>query len=193
MKRLVILLGALALVLTACAADGADTTADSPATADTTPAADSGGGDAAVSGPAPVSGADVPPAAGACLVGAEDCDDIPGEQAPPLPAEDEPGARVDPDAVPIVVTDMSVSEALETDAAGLIAVRGFLVADAGGSRLCELLAESLPPQCGGASIEMTSLDGVDPDSIEEAQGVQWTDDLVIVFGQIVDGKLVPEV
>ena len=200
MKRsLLVILSALVLVLAACAADGSDATddgsdagADVPATTDG-PAAPTDDGDAAVSGPAPGTDDAPPPAAGACLAGAEDCDDIPGNEAPALPADEAPDPDIDADDQPIVVTDMSVADALETDAVGIIAVRGFVIADAEGIRLCEALAESLPPQCGGASIGLTTLDTVDPDSITEAQGVQWTDELTTIIGQLVDGELVPEV
>ncbi len=91
----------------------------------------------------------------------------------------------------IVDGGLSVGEALATDAVGVIAVRGFIVADDSGIRLCELLAESMPPQCGGAVVGVADLGSVDPDELKSAQGVTWTDFPVMVFGELVDGILVP--
>lgn len=93
---------------------------------------------------------------------------------------------------------LSVAEALDADTAGVIAVSGFIVADKTSVRLCELLAESLPPQCGGASIVVTGVtaDGLNelPDSdklgLQTAQDVTWTNGIVSLFGEVVQGELV---
>ena len=93
---------------------------------------------------------------------------------------------------------LSVAEALDTDAAGVIAVSGFIVADETSVRLCELLAESLPPQCGGASIVLA---GVTADGLNElpggekwglqiAQDVTWTNEIVSLIGEVVEGEFV---
>ncbi len=65
--------------------------------------------------------------------------------------------------------------------------RGFLV-DAGGAvRLCNALAESYPPQCGGESF---LVDGPLPNvEWSEAEGVRWTDRPVTVRGMVDDGVL----
>jgi hypothetical protein len=110
--------------------------------------------DAAVSGPA----------AGACLEGEPDCNDTPGGEPQDLP---EPGTDSDP------VVNLSIADAAA--ASGQVTVTGFLVDVAGESRLCEALAESFPPQCGGASITMTSLDQIDPDELQTEGDVTWTD------------------
>ena len=91
----------------------------------------------------------------------------------------------------VVGGGLAVSEALTTDATGVLAVKGFVVADADGIRLCEALAESMPPQCGGASIDLANLDAIDPDELRTEQGVTWSDSTVTVLGEIVDGMLVP--
>ncbi len=85
---------------------------------------------------------------------------------------------------------LSVTEALTTNAEGVIAVQGFVFIDADGARLCDALAESFPPQCGGDTLPMASLDGVDPNLLQESQGIRWTDVPVTLFGEIVDGVLV---
>ena len=157
MKKLMLLFAAFALVLAACG--GADeTTADLPVNDN----ADVGG-----------------PAAGACLVGEEDCNDTPGGEPQVLPP---PASQGD-----LAVT-LTVAEAANTS--GQVIVNGFLVDVAGESRLCEVLAESFPPQCGGASITMTSLEQVDPDDLKTEGDVTWTDFPVTVLGEMVDGTLV---
>ena len=129
--------------------------------------------------------------AGACLAGEPDCNDIPGQDAdePIL----EPGDPAAPgDAVigtPIIGGGLSIADALTSDADGPIAVAGFLIQDANGARLCDLLAESMPPQCGGDSVELSDVSMIDPDELKTAQGVTWTDSTVTVYGEIVDGVL----
>ena len=98
----------------------------------------------------------------------------------------------------VVDGGLTVPEAIATDATGILAVQGFIVGDASGWRLCELLAESFPAQCGGAALPLgnfepaTIADLGDAESIglQESQGVTWTDQIVLVFGEIVDGTLV---
>lgn len=93
---------------------------------------------------------------------------------------------------------LSVAETLDPDATGILAVSGFIVADQTSVRLCDLLAESLPPQCGGASIVLAgfTVDGLEdlPDlerlGLETAQGVSWTNETVAFFGELVEGELV---
>ena len=172
MKRylLAVFLG-LALVATACG-DGNDTTGGLD---------DSG----------------IPPAAGACLEGTVDCNDTPQLGDDDLFPGGEPQDGAEPIAGPtggmVVDGGLTITEALEGEATGVIAVQGFYVDDGSGARLCEALAESFPPQCGEASIALGdgALDVIDPDEIQEAQGVAWTDYPVTIIGEIVDGTLVP--
>ena len=71
-------------------------------------------------------------------------------------------------------------------------MRGNLFDDGTGVRLCEMLAESFPPQCGGARLEVAGF-GFDqigqlPDaesiSVTSAQGVTWTDGYVSLLGEL---------
>ncbi len=144
-------------------------------------AACGGGDDDAATADLPVNDGADPGISAACLVGEPDCNDTPnGNQAPQdLPTGGD-------DAAPIVA--MSVDEA--ASASGQVTVSGFLVDVAGESRLCEALAESFPPQCGGANITITSLDQIDPDELSTEGDVTWTDAYVTVFGEMVDGTLV---
>ncbi|MCP3999107.1 MAG: hypothetical protein GY722_29190 [bacterium] len=114
-----------------------------------------------------------------CLEGEPDCNDTPGGEPQDLPSGDPDGP-----AIPV----LTIADAAE--ASGQATVTGFLVDVAGESRLCEALAESFPPQCGGASITMTSLDQIDPDELKTEGDVTWTDYQVTVFGEMVDGTLV---
>ena len=58
------------------------------------------------------------------------------------------------------------------------------------ARLCELLAESMPPQCGGASVPVVGYDQLDLGVLSSAQGIIWSDGFVVVFGEMIDGTLV---
>lgn len=128
---------------------------------------------------------DVNPAiSGACLVDEPDCNDTGAIGDEPI---DLPPSSGDVTTGAVVDGGLTVSEALTTDAIGILAVGGFLVDDGTTARLCEALAESFPPQCGGASIELASYSTIDPDSLKTEQGVTWTDDHIIMFGEIVDG------
>jgi hypothetical protein len=132
------------------------------------------------------------PAAATCPEGTPDCNDTPGLSEPPiLPGEPDEGVAPDSGTPMVVDGGLTVSEALATDAAGPIAVSGFVIGDAGGLRLCEVLLESYPPQCGGASIALADSSTIDPDELQAAQGVTWTDYPVTVLGEVVDGVLVP--
>lgn len=161
--RIAALLAALALVAAAC---GGTTQDDGSATGDLpqNPAA-------------------------TCLAGDPDCNDIPGNDAPTLEPGD-PDAPVTPGGnmgMPIDGGGLSVADALSSDVDGPIAVFGFVVQGADGARLCDALAESFPPQCGGAAIDLSDISTIDVDQLKSEQGVTWTDAAVTVIGEIVGG------
>ena len=86
----------------------------------------------------------------ACAEEAPDCDDTVVAGDDDLFPGDEPDDGVRPGssgAIP-VEGGLTVSQALETDATGILAVQGFYFSTSEGTWLCELLAESFPPQCG---------------------------------------------
>jgi hypothetical protein len=63
-------------------------------------------------------------------------------------------------------------------------VRGALfVAADGTTRLCDAIAESFPPQCGGARIEVLGLDLSSIDGLQQANGVRWAESAT-VFGSV---------
>jgi hypothetical protein len=80
-----------------------------------------------------------------------------------------------------------VNEALE--AVGTVRVRGTLIANAEGVRLCSAILESHPPQCGQPSLVVRGLDLVGVSNMEQAKGVGWTRREVTLVGQVDDGVL----
>lgn len=189
LNRLVLLVAMVALVAAACGDSEPDT---APA-----PTAPVGAEEPAPLPPNPNPG-DTPPLAGACLEGEPDCQDNPALGDPvqdlPLPGENGEGdggtGGESPSSPMLVGGGLTVAEALETDATGIIAVQGFLLITDGESRLCDALAESFPPQCGGDSITVTNYEEVLGTPLQEEQGVSWTDETVTFLGEIVDGTLV---
>ncbi len=85
---------------------------------------------------------------------------------------------------------ISVGDALESNLAGPLLVNGFLITDSDGTvHLAELLAESLPPQPGGATLIVQGLDLVDFPGLTSAQGITWSDQPVQLLGEVGDGVL----
>ena len=119
------------------------------------------------------SGSTEPDAADACLAGAPDCEDTTSSDLPPLEPE----------------RGVSVVDANAQSIDGAFELRGFFIADDAGARMCETLAESVPPQCGGASIPLGDFE-VDLPLSSEA-GVSWTDQVVYLEGQVIGGVFQP--
>ncbi|NOX28759.1 MAG: hypothetical protein GXP35_01705 [Actinobacteria bacterium] len=168
--KLLAVLFAIVALASACG-DSVDTSNAADTTVGTTspePPTNASDNDAAVSGPA----------TGTCLAGDEDCQDTGGDiSAPALPLpgdtdDDETGAPVE-------------------------AVEGYLLSGPDGMFLCEVLFESLPPQCGNPVAEVVGLDlsqindFIDPEDggLLTAQGITWSESYVTLFGVLVDGKL----
>lgn len=76
---------------------------------------------------------------------------------------------------------LSVEGLLTAEPTAEVSVVGFVVINASGPRLCAVLAESFPPQCGGESVELLELAVAELD-LEEEQGVRWTDLQVVLSG-----------
>ena len=136
----------------------------------------------------PTVGDDVGDPTATCLEGTEDCNDtlFPGDE----PQDGLAPGDADPSDL-VGGEELTVSDALEVPNGSAVLVRGFYVDSGDGPRLCEALAESFPPQCGGASVELTDIDQIDPDSIQSNQSTNWSDEPVVIVGQMVDGTLVP--
>jgi hypothetical protein len=73
----------------------------------------------------------------------------------------------------------TVSEARAADEGGSLHVAGLLIDDGSGWRLCEMVLESYPPQCGGDAFDV---EGLDPSlfPLEEASGVRWQTEATLV-------------
>jgi hypothetical protein len=84
---------------------------------------------------------------------------------------------------------LTVQEALESERDGPLRVRGTLIADARGARLCSAILESHPPQCGEPSLGVRGLDLVGVSNMEQAKGVGWTAREVTLAGEVEDGVL----
>jgi hypothetical protein len=112
-----------------------------------------------------------------CIVS---CAAEPPATAPSAPADEEWKLVIvdgDPDG-----RGIGVSEALThgpTD--DIVSVTGALFVDADGTvLLCDAIAESFPPQCGGDRIAVVGLDLATVDSLQEANGVQWAEGVVLL-------------
>ncbi|MGI9649067.1 MAG: hypothetical protein ACR2OI_11155 [Acidimicrobiia bacterium] len=175
---LLALLAVLALTAAAC---GAEDDASAPL-------APAGSDEPAVLPPNSNPDATPPDAGGTCLADEPDCQDLgPGQDPTDLPDSD--GTPITPTGMP-ADGGLTVTDALASDVAGTLAVQGFLLVNAEEARLCEALAESYPPQCGGTSIVITGYEEMVSVPVVNAQGISWTDDLATFFGEIVDGTLV---
>ena len=167
MKRVTIvaILGVLALALAACGSD--ETTVEVP----------SDGGDQQSSELPLDSGAGAGDGGGAdtCLAGEPVCEDtFPDSGEPPVPP---------PPGLPIASVDSAPID-------GGFVISGFYFDDGTGVRLCEALAESFPPQCGGASIPFDNTAGADLGVLSIEQGVTWSDQPILVEGEVVEGTFV---
>ena len=108
-------------------------------------------------------------------------------------AQGDPDDPTDGAAPVLVIADgapgdgpgLTVAEALThgpTD--DLVTVTGALFVDADGTvRLCDAIAESFPPQCGGDRIVVQGLDLDDIDGIQEEDDVRWAESITL-FGSV---------
>jgi hypothetical protein len=142
--------------------------------------------------------AGVPRINGACAPEFPDCQDtLVIDQDDPTPDDLFPDGEPRDGATPpgptgvLVGGGLTVPEALATDAGGFIAVQGFYFDDGAGPRLCESLAESLPPLCGGAHLLLGDMGELDLGAVQSSQGTTWTDDLIVIYGELADGVLTP--
>jgi hypothetical protein len=69
---------------------------------------------------------------------------------------------------------LTVSEALNAPPGTTITVRGYVIATAGTTLLCEMLAESYPPQPGGAQMVLEGFDIAALRGTETAGDTTWT-------------------
>jgi hypothetical protein len=84
---------------------------------------------------------------------------------------------------------ISIDEALASDSDEMLLVNGNLLAEDGEVRLCSALAESFPPQCGGASLVVEGLKLEEVDGLLTEGDVSWTDRSIQLLGVVADGTL----
>ena len=180
-------LAALALTAAAC---GSSSNADDTTTADDTEGSPLAGADEA---------GDTPAVAGVCAPGHPDCEDtlVVAPDVSDLPSTGDegpvPGAT---DAVRSSGTTidggLTISEALATDATGILAVKGHFFDDGTGPRLCEgLVGLGERYGCDGQHISVTNLDSDTlGTSVVFHDGLTYTEDLLTLFGELVDGSLI---
>ncbi|MGQ0608237.1 MAG: hypothetical protein ACT4OQ_07235 [Chloroflexota bacterium] len=111
----------------------------------------------------------------------------------PVDGDDTPPASAAPGTDPVLVIaegepgdgGLSVADALghlATD--DLVSVAGALFVGADGDvLLCDAVAESFPPQCGGARIAVEGLDLSTIEGLQEENGVRWAES-VVLFGSV---------
>jgi len=114
-------------------------------------------------------------AAGICLEGSTDCEDTPTGTG---------GVESGADG------SVPLGEAVAAGIQGPFLMSGFLVVDGGGARLCEALGESFPPQCGGTSIPLQPAEAPAGAATTTEGDVTWTEQPLLVEGEIVDGFFV---
>jgi hypothetical protein len=63
-------------------------------------------------------------------------------------------------------------------------VSGFIVADGSAVRFCELLLESMPPQCGGESFLLDGFDLEGRTDLDRSGGVTWSPGHIQLLGDL---------
>ena len=105
------------------------------------------------------------------------------------------GEDDDPVGDPATVTDtqasglgagpaVSIDDALASGSDEMLLVNGNLLAQGGEVRLCSALAESFPPQCGGASLHVVGLNLAEVDGLVTEADVGWTDRPIELLGVV---------
>ena len=76
---------------------------------------------------------------------------------------------------------ISIEEAIGNDGDEPRLVNGAVVVDPDGRvLLCDALAESFPPQCGGARLEVRGLDVDSLPDLQEGNGVRWAEQVQLL-------------
>ncbi len=126
--------------------------------------------------------ADPTPVASACIEGVPDCNDTSVDLGLP------PNLGEEPSEGPVVNDDgVSVVQALSEGGSDPIAVTGFFISDGSGAWLCEAVAESYPPQCGGERLSVTNPDAMGALVLIEEGDTQWYDGSLTVVGTVSGG------
>ncbi len=84
---------------------------------------------------------------------------------------------------------ISIADALASNSDQPLLVNGAIVATAQDTRLCDVLMESYPPQCGGDYLIVEGLDLSTIENLQEASGVSWTDSPFQLLGTVENGVI----
>ena len=84
----------------------------------------------------------------------------------------------------VVDGGLTIADALTYDGTEPIAVQGYVVITGQVAYLCEALAESFPPQCGGQHLSITNPAATSGLVLVEEADTQWSEHTVTVFGTI---------
>jgi hypothetical protein len=122
-----------------------------------------------------------------CIAGVYECDDTPTETLAPV------SPNPSDTTLPTFEHGIAIAEAYRFDGAGLIAVDGFFVDDGETARLCAVLLESLPPQCGGPSLVIPDgahvLGSALGAPFVEEGSVRWSEGYITLIGIISGNQL----
>ena len=161
---------------------GSDDNTQEPITASEVPVIEDSGGLPLAD---PDNVGDPPPVEGLCAPGESPCEDTPVVDAEvnDLPSTNS-GMTVD--------RGLTISEALGGNATGVVAVNGHLYDEGAGPHLCErLIGLGERYGCEGSLIPVENLDieslGT---SVVIHNGLTYTEELLTLFGEIVDGTLI---
>jgi hypothetical protein len=143
-------------------------------------------------------GADgIPEVLVACAEDQPDCQDtlttgdLPTGGNDPLAPSTEPDSESVSDGM-VVDDGLSVAEATAYEGSEPVAVHGYVIRTSETTLLCEVLAESFPPQCGGASLVLVNADATDDLPLVEEGDVQWSPDRVILVGTVASNEFTIE-
>lgn len=84
---------------------------------------------------------------------------------------------------------MNVLDAASQPDGTRVTVTGVLIDDTGTLFIADALAESFPPQPGGATLEVVDMDISQFDSVAIEGPIQWRDEPATIIATIEDGKL----
>jgi hypothetical protein len=84
---------------------------------------------------------------------------------------------------------LTVREALRAPEGSTVTVRGYVIVTGGTTFLAEMLAETYPPQPGGAVLALTGLDVAMLPATTSAGDTTWTNDQHSVTGRVEAGVL----
>ena len=84
---------------------------------------------------------------------------------------------------------ITVAEARRSQLDRPLLVNGYLVAEDSRVRLCDELAESSPPRCGCASLEVRGLDFDSLSDVDSSGTARWTAQPRLLLGEVESGVL----